>query len=485
MSTNEQLEPQLEQQLADYFGWLEKHLGTTLSPGVAATIHARKRRRFAIAAAACVIAATAVAAVLVNNRDSTTPSIDSPATSSTPVASTFVHSSDEAMTWAPLNLPDTMEVVGVYNGVRFDDALPTVQYFGRLEGSSLETQLVIVVAQGGNYLVTDTEVHGLPATMLHPSATSVSVEWTEGDVHITATGSGLTDEEMLAVLNETTLRADPLQGIEPPSVGQGMTELLSYLHKSPADWSGFAIHDIISDTYVWVEPRLNLLEVGLLEEDVQVIPGVGQIFHDSRGQSVFVTTDGTQITLGHWAVDVPPTESQQVAIASAFALVTAEEVNTLRNQATTGLLKLQSLEEVSIASQTLVIRGDNRELPEALCLRDAFSENCHFNAINRGWERPDVDQMALTKVALSGEWFIIGYNQGEVGLDNGLVPRSLCIASAGGAVIEVLPDNRVDVDGREYFTAAVPPTVDYVRSCYLEDGTLVPASSGMLTRPVE
>jgi len=49
----------------------------------------------------------------------------------------------------------------------------------------------------------------------------------------------------------------------------------------------------------------------------------------------------------------------------------------------------------------------------------------------------------------------------------------------------VLPDVRVAVDGREYFTAAIPPTMDYVRSCYLEDGSLTAASSGMLVRPVE
>lgn len=483
MSTNEQLEPQLEQQLADYFGWLENHLGTTLSPGVAGTIHASKRRRFAVAAAACVIAATAVAAVLVNNRDSSTPSIDSPTTSSTPITSTLVASSDEATIWAPMNLPDTMEVVGVYNGVRFDDFLSTVQYFGRLQGSFLETQLVIAVAQGGNYLVTDTEVHGLPATMLHPSTTSVSVEWTEGDVHITATGSGLTDEEMLAVLNETTVRADPLQGIEPKSVGQGMTELLSYLHKSPADWNAFAIHDIISDTYIWVEPGLNL--GGLLDQEVQPIPGVGQLFHDSQGHAVFVATNGRQMTLGHWMVDVPPTESQQVAIARAFVLATSEEVGTLRSRAEAGLIALPSLAEISIGNQSVVLRGGTVDLPQALCLRDTSTESCHFNNMNRRPDRPAIDQSSIVKVALSGEWFLVGYNQGTVQIDNDFVPRSLCIASADGAVTAVLPDTRVDVDGREYFTAAVPLTVDYVRSCYVEDGTLVPASSGMLSRPVE
>ena len=86
---------------------------------------------------------------------------------------------------------------------------------------------------------------------------------------------------------------------------------------------------------------------------------------------------------------------------------------------------------------------------------------------------------------LSDEWFIIGYNQGEMGLGNELVPRSVCIADAAGTVTEELPDTRVEVDGWEYFTAAVPPTVDYVRSCYLDNGTLVAASSGMLTRPVK
>lgn len=47
------------------------------------------------------------------------------------------------------------------------------------------------------------------------------------------------------------------------------------------------------------------------------------------------------------------------------------------------------------------------------------------------------------------------------------------------------PDVRVIVDVREYLTAAIPATVDYVRSCYLDGGVLTAASSGMLVRPVE
>ena len=342
---------------------------------------------------------------------------------------------------------------------------------------------MIVAAQGGNYLVTDTEVHGLPATMLHPSATSVSVEWTEDDVHLAATGSGLTDEEMLALLNETTLRADPLQGIEPQSVGQGMTELLSYVHNPPAEWSAFAIHDISSGTYVWVEPGLGL--GGLLRQDVQILPDVGQLFRDSQGHTVLATRDGGQITLGHWLVDVPPTESQHVAIARAFVLASSEEVDILRIRAEAGLLELPPLQEVSIGNQTLVLRGGTVGRPQSLCLRDASNESCHFNNMNRRSDPSDIDQLSTLKVELSGEWFIVGYNLGIVGIDNETVPMSLCVAGADGAVTEVLPDTRVDVDGREYFTAAVPPTADYVRLCYLDNGTLVAASSGMLTRPSE
>ena len=80
---------------------------------------------------------------------------------------------------------------------------------------------------------------------------------------------------------------------------------------------------------------------------------------------------------------------------------------------------------------------------------------------------------------------LIGYNLGTLQIDNDIFSNALGSAGADGAVIDALPDSWVDVDGREYFTAAVPPTVDFVRSCYLDGGTLVPTSSGMLTRPTE
>lgn len=88
-------------------------------------------------------------------------------------------------------------------------------------------------------------------------------------------------------------------------------------------------------------------------------------------------------------------------------------------------------------------------------------------------------------MTLDGKWFLIGYNQGDIQIDNELVPRALCAAGADGAVTEVLPDVRVTVDGREYFTAGIPATVDYVRCCFLENGALKGASSRMPVRPVE
>ena len=74
---------------------------------------------------------------------------------------------------------------------------------------------------------------------------------------------------------------------------------------------------------------------------------------------------------------------------------------------------------------------------------------------------------------------------GTTQIDDDIFSNSLCSAGADGAVIDVLPDVRVTVDGREYFTAAIPATVDYVRPCYLENGAPTAAASGMMFRPVE
>jgi hypothetical protein len=486
---------QLEQQLAEYFGWLEQHLGTTMSPPGAIALHSPTRRRIAWAAAASVVVLATTTAIIVSGRDSA-PSIDSATTNSVAVPSTSVvpstspGASAEGSLWAPINLPDTMEVVGVYSGVEISEAVlrPTSQNFGRMDesGTVIEVQLALVVYDGSNGLVTDTEVRGVPATMLHPSETSVSVQWTDGDHFIVATTSGLTDAETLDLINGLTLPADPSQGVNPQSVGHGMTTLASYIETTtPTPWSAFVVHDLATDAYIWTQPGATSWQPGLLDPSVGVIDGVGRLFHDTPGNVFLVTDDATPIAIGHPPAGPPATQAEALAVAAAYGPATIDGVSTVRTSAEAKLLTLPSLREVSIDGRTLILRGGTIELPQAICLRDASTERCSFNYINQPSDPPAIDQMSITRVMLSGEWFIVGYNQGEMGLGSELAPRSQCIADAAGTVIEVLPDTRVDVDGREYFTAAVPPTVDYVRLCYLDDGTLVAASSGMLTRPVE
>lgn len=155
------------------------------------------------------------------------------------------------------------------------------------------------------------------------------------------------------------------------------------------------------------------------------------------------------------------------------------------NPAEAKLLTLPTLREVPINGRSLILRGGTVEPSQAICLRDTSNERCTFNYINQAPDRPAIDQVSITQVTLSGEWFVIGFNQSETGLGNELAPQRQCSADAAGTVIEVLADSRVDVNGREYFTAAVPPTDNYVRPCYLDIDTLVAASSGMLTRPAD
>lgn len=195
--------------------------------------------------------------------------------------------------------------------------------------------------------------------------------------------------------------------------------------------------------------------------------------------------------IGHPMFDRDPSERQQHAVAASFAPAIDDDITRLRTNAATLLSDLPEVAAIPIDGRTLVLRGGTTGAPTALCLRTDAAEACHFNAVNRLQDQLPIDQLpidqrALTSITIDGEWFVIGYNPGGVGIDNNVVlPYVQCAAGPDGSVSSVLPDVRSDVAGREYFTAAIPADVEFVRACYVQDGVPVGGSTGMRVRPSE
>jgi hypothetical protein len=238
------------------------------------------------------------------------------------------------------------------------------------------------------------------------------------------------------------------------------------------------VHDKATDTFIWTE--LDTSTWGYpkpFAPSVEQIAGVGRLFHDADGRAVLLTEDGLPIMIGHPMFDRDPSESQQRAVAASFAPAIADDITRLRTNAATLLSDLPEIAGIPIDGRTLVLRGGTTDEPTALCLRTDAAEACHFNAVG---------QHEITSITIDGEWFVVGYNMGGVGIDNNVVlPYVQCAAGPDGSVSSVLPDVRSDVGGREYFTAAIPADVEFVRSCYVQDGVPVGGSSGTLVRPSE
>ena len=121
----------LEHQLASYFGWLEDQLDVPMTcPDVASAPPAARHHRLSVGlvTVGLVIVATSLAIRFTKPADhivtSAESTVDSVATTPTDPATSFDASTTvapvEPIAWAPVNLPDGLELVAVYRGLTTD-----------------------------------------------------------------------------------------------------------------------------------------------------------------------------------------------------------------------------------------------------------------------------------------------------------------------------------------------------------------------------
>ena len=500
------IDDHLDTQLAEYFGWLEGHLGTKMrSEESAAPRRPRRRLALLLGAAAAVVALVAVG-LAVRNDDvpsigpATSPVINPtlPSTAPTTAGSTNTTATTATteptgeLTWAPLALPPTMELVdsGTYLdfGLTFTDVSTHSQRFIRFaaDGVTIEAQLSLEVRTAGNEIeaaVPNGQVHGLPAVTATPSYADSEVWWEEDGVVVSARAGGLGVDELLGLLNAATLRPVGARGLDPASVGAGLTMLYDADLTMPRVHHTYIVRDMTRNTFVHV--HLATPPIGRLFTNARRTPA-GVIFETGTVYGwVLVGTDGTVLSIGGiW--DTPMDADTAVALASGLQLATTEQLETMRSDIRARLRELPVVGTVTIGARTIELRGGTAAEPEALCMPGTEGPACAFNDIRHDdTEMPIVSRRPLL---VDDDWYIVGVGLGLTaaieGDDEVLRPWHMCSAEADGSLIALLPDERATAYEFEYFLVVVPADVDFVRGCIDVSGELQPNNNGVTVRPL-
>ncbi|MEQ1699896.1 MAG: hypothetical protein ABMA25_07295 [Ilumatobacteraceae bacterium] len=500
------IDDHLEAQLAEYFGWLEGHLGTTMRSAEVAP--RRPRRRLALLGVAAAVVALAAVALVVRNDDApsigpaTSPVIDptlpstAPTTGSTNTTASTAPEPIGELTWAPLALPPTMELVDARRSVLFEGWLgrahTATQAFVRLapDGTTVEAQLILSVEPANPDVTSldDITVHGQPAVIYRDEESAItSIWWAENGHIVTGFATGFDSNELMPLLEATQWRADRTTGFEPASIGQGLTPLYEAQSLWPDTSSSFVVHDTTVDSYIHVDvdryPNSRpMASVRQTEFGLVLTSADGNFI--GLPDTTLLTADGEVAHIGGpFGATISP--EQGVAIAAAMRPATADELGGLQQAANASLTAAPSAGSFVLGSYTLTVRGDATE-PVALCIRGASGSSCSYNDVRRdGSSRSDVSN---TSVLLDDTWFITGYGLGfrvmTEGQTDTTYPMQFCSANADGSLIALLPAERMSAVDREYFLVAVPDDVGFVRVCIDVDGELRPNSTGVTVRPL-
>lgn len=463
-------EKDVKQQLAEYFGWLEGHVGSDLRRTGAPTPVGSPNRTARVLSLVGVAALIAVVTIGVTrdepSRVGPASTVEQPNPASTILPTTgapttvAVTSPSAAMTWAPIDLPEGMRVVDVSWGFELAGGnvpLAEQNFAGvSVNSARLTGSLSVVISETdlSPPEISNAQVHGLPISLaVDSTAGTVAGWWIEHGLRIEFLAVGRTAEEVTQIFDESTWRSDPTRGLEPDSISGGLSLLYEIVGTRP--FTRFVVETESGFVTVEANGRATSLPFAAAEP-----VGDGRLLDTSFG-SVLLTDDGSALTISPTLLKESATEvpDDALVIAQSIAHVDADAVTSLKAEASRRVLDLPFVGRVRVGDYEVTLQGGTAQLPEALCVLILLEriESCTFNSLvssgNRGW--------SIEWLSVGDDFLFVTY---RVAAMDPAIAR-VCLSDANGVVGVELPyDETVDGD-RAWTVTRIPAGEDYAVMC--------------------
>lgn len=469
MSTDEHL----KQQLADYFDWLEDHLGSDLRSSPTGVVREQRRRVgrvvLAVLGVGSVIALITVTVSRPSHNATTVVPVAPPSTVDDGSSTVLPASpTGPATTWAPMNLPEGMRVVDVSWGSELPGSVVPLasQHFARssADGHTSEASLDLNVKATDERPpeVPTGQVHGKSAVMVESDDTGVAViigYWIEDGFLIDFAATGFTLQQTTDLLDASNWRSDPSSGVDPDSVADQLSLLFETVGAAPRPYTRFIVE--ADGGYATVKIRSD--SYGVPGATLETIPGVGRLLSSPWG-TVVLTNDGTIISISVSGINgnpigVPP---GALAIARSIAPVDDATVIALASAAAARLQALPPLGRLTVGANEVVLRGGTGHLPEALCVVASGVEGCSFN---RRLLAAGLDELGWTYqwILVSDSWLFLMYRPDEPAY----ATASVCVADSTGSLGDPLPyDEAVEpINARVFTVTQIPADAAFTTVC--------------------
>lgn len=472
-------EQPLEQQLADYFGWLEQHLGSTMRhPDARGIVAAPSARRWQVLAGLAVCAALVIAAVVWVGRDddrSVMPASTDPAepgTSSTRDSAGSTEPEQEPVTWAPIDLPDGWRIVDVGRRVDFPNGQISETYVVGDEGDPQWISIEITLADPWvKVWVPQATIHDQPAVLTQVTSNEFDgfeSWWTENGYRVAVYGGGIDIEAAADLLDQLRwLGVDPGSGIDATSLpGARLIRRRDGTAPNLVDW------------YVVAGPagQFALVNVGSAPPwrwDVSY--GTPAPLATRFGDGTIINAEATLTMADGTVVVVQPLHPGELSpdeatqIATSIGPADAAQRARIEGQLQTWLAAFPVVAEVTVDGIELQLRGPTADAPVAACVQlSPTSSSCGWNELHAfGLEGVGI------KVDVGGRWFQVQTGAGQEAL------AARCASTVAGEVTSDLAGTTVDDGGTTWRLTEIPADVDLVAVCGA-DGVV---SSSAAVRP--
>jgi|CXWL01.1.fsa_nt_gi hypothetical protein len=462
----------------------------------------RSRIRVVVSIAAAIVV-LATGATIVMSRHRTTTTITTPRPADDSVAATVVSEATLAVSdaLAPLDLPDGLVIWHVTRFTSGAVAEPPFveQLFGRYDDSGVVTAGVWIRVQSTpNELVVGDDVPTVTlrdqlASVL-PAAT-VMLRWVEQGRQIDVEAQGLSQAEVISMLDGLEWRADSADGFLPSSSPLDLALIAEDSSEAHSSWpvttyiitegSGPSDDELMNGAVAMVTigpqrfvslPPWQIMQ-GVRQADGSIVVGRGDTWAE------VIRPDGLQIQVhtqqrSSEALPDPALVTRILESLQPTDGTTAVQLQTAMSQR---LEQAPPVKTVGFGDATIQLRGGTVAVPQSLCL--TFTDATTCRAVN-----PAVppNTSALRSMIVDGRWFVIGF-QPAAEPAPGLYEWSPNLPDVVPADVRVVHVSTLTDEARTYWMAEIPTGIDNVGFGEIgTDGSLTtgfPLSESGLRRP--